>query len=335
MKIALIEVAHWHVPLYLAGFAKPGLDVVGVTDRTNSRGPALASRFGCPLYSSPDELLKAQEVDLAFVFGRHADMPGLADPFLRRNIPFSIEKPCATNLEDIRALHARARAAGTFVAVPLWSRLCDLLGALRGPSAGKNRFDHIAFRFIAGPPSRYPAAGAPWMLDPAIAGGGCLINLAAHLIDLALILLDEPVVAVSGFASNRCFGTPIEDYFLLSFATAGGATAVIETGYTFPITDSEQREFSFSMSSPDCYVRSMAGGIRVYDRAVTGRPPTGRDVPMRLDADVYYPLYVERVVEDVVSGRPPVAGLREAEEIMRIVEAGYRSARKGQTVPLA
>ena len=333
MKVALFEVSHWHVPLYFEGFKRCGLEIVGVTDGENVKGPEIAARFGCPVFTDPDALLDAVDVDFAFVFGRHAEMPALAQRLIGRRIPFSIEKPCGCRADDVKRIRSMAEAEGVYVAVPLWSRISDLLGAVRGlgEAGGGDRFDHIAFRFIAGPPSRYVDAGAAWMMDPEAAGGGCLINLAAHLIDLALLLLDGDVVTVFGRSSHRCFAAPVEDYFLLTLATASGATAVIETGYTFPMTDDEQREFSFTMSSAGHYVRSTMDGIRVYRRPVGGE---AQDRPIRLDADVYYPVYVERVLADLASAGGPVAGLKEAEAIMRIVDAGYRSAREGRTVQL-
>jgi predicted dehydrogenase len=261
-------------------------------------------------------LLAANAVELAFVFGRHAEMPRLAETLIRRHIPFSIEKPCGRTAEEVRRLREYAAAEGVFVAVPLWSRISDLLAEIRvlGEGGGATRFDHIAIRFIAGPPSRYEAAGAAWMLDPEVAGGGCLINLAAHLIDLCLLMLGADVAHVHGRSSHRGFGAAVEDYFLLLMATADGGVATVETGYTFPMTDTEQREFSFSMSSATHYVRSTADGIRIYERL---RRAPAREKKIRLDADVYYSPYVERVVSDLRRGAQPVAGLREAEAVMR------------------
>ena len=66
----------------------------------NETGAALAKRFGCEVYRDLDELLDTQDVDFAFVFGRHIDMPVLAGKLIARGIPFAIEKPCG--------IHARS-----------------------------------------------------------------------------------------------------------------------------------------------------------------------------------------------------------------------------------
>ena len=75
MRLALIEASHWHCPLYLEAFEDPGIDVVGVSDASGAKGPAIAARFGARSYASYAELLAGETVDVAFAFGRHCEMP--------------------------------------------------------------------------------------------------------------------------------------------------------------------------------------------------------------------------------------------------------------------
>src|SRR3954447_23385957 len=93
MKVALLEASHWHVPLYLDALEAPGIEVVAVSDAEHVKGEAIAARFGSKLYSSTYELLEREKVDFAFVFGRHSEMPALAEAVIARNIPFALEKP--------------------------------------------------------------------------------------------------------------------------------------------------------------------------------------------------------------------------------------------------
>ncbi|RWH78062.1 hypothetical protein [Mesorhizobium sp.] len=70
-----------------------------------------------------------------------------------------------------------------FVAIPFIFRLSDTMRVIQGGEAPV-RLDHASFRFVAGPPSRYRRAGNPWMLERDIAGGGPLINVGVHMVDL-------------------------------------------------------------------------------------------------------------------------------------------------------
>jgi len=98
----------------------------------------------------------------------------------------------------------------------------------------------------------------------------------------------------------------------------------IECGYIFPSDKNIQREFTFSIRSPDAYyapatIKSLSDRSRPMDRL-------RRSNTARLETDVYYPLFVRRVIEEVQAGSAPVAGLRDASRALRIVEAAYLSA---------
>src|SRR5918995_990027 len=49
-------------------------------------------------------------------------------------------------------------------------------------------------------PLRRTGPDKPWFYDPALSGGGCVIDLGVHLVDLALWTLDFP--DVSGVSAN-------------------------------------------------------------------------------------------------------------------------------------
>jgi predicted dehydrogenase len=335
MRVALLEVSHWHVAQYLAPLEVAGIEIVGVSDGENVKGPDVAARIGCALYASYGELLERERVEFAFAFGRHAEMPRIAESLLQRRIPFAIEKPCGVRAGDVGRLRRLAEAAKVYVAVPYIFRLSDLLAEIRALEGRiPSDFDHMSFRFMAGPPSRYRAAGAAWMLDPKVSGGGSTINLGVHFIDLFRLLTGKDVRTVSGHMNSRLHGAAVEDYSLVTMTTDDGVIGVVETGYTFPSAPEEPREFSFTLSSRNHYIRSGPESIVARSRAAPNRGSESRSV--RLNTSVYYPVFVERVLADYRAGKPPIAGLREAEAVMQIVDAAYASARNGgalQTLP--
>ena len=166
MRVALLEASHWHVPLYLDALQAPGIEVVAISDAEHVQGEAIARRFGCRLYSSSHDLLAREKVDFAFTFGRHSEMPALAEALIGRNIPFALEKPCGITMAQVTRLRKLTEEANLYCAIPFIFRMSDLLAAVEGaegrvPSA----FNFMSFRFIVGPPGRYEAAGAAWALS--------------------------------------------------------------------------------------------------------------------------------------------------------------------------
>jgi len=178
-----------------------------------------------------------------------------------------------------------------------------------------------------GPPSRYEAAGAAWALDPAFAGGGSTINVATHFIDFFRLLTAKDVTRVSAVMHSRTHRGSVEDYSLVTMQTEDGVIGLVETGYSFPSTPEEQREFSFTLASNRMYAKSGPDRIEIRDR--NSLAAGTRSVRLRLETDVYYPLFVKQVLSECRAGARPIASLRDAEAMMQVMDAAYASARQG------
>ena len=329
MKILLLEVSHWHFPLYIEALLNAGVEVVAVSDRDPEIREHEAARFGCPGHADWRAALSTSEPDAAIAFGRHAEMPEIARALIARGIPFALEKPAGLTASDAEALSREADAAGVPVAVPLVQRVGPLQALLdRLIEDEVARFTVTSWRFNAGPPSRYPASSNGWMLDPAISGGGCLINLGAHFIDLALGLLPNTPDRVHAHIDNSLHGAAVEDTALLTMSSDLGGRALIETGYNFPDSP-DKREYSFSLASAEHYVQTRPGGVAIF------RPGAAVEmVEMNLDSDPMYGLFVESFLGDLAAGRAPSPSLADLVPAMRIIDAGYLSARENRVVAL-
>src|SRR6266536_1735716 len=172
MKVALLEASHWHVPLYLDPLEAPGIEVVAVSDAEQVKGDSVAARFGSRLYQSSFDLLEREKVDFAFAFGRHSEMPAIAEALIARKIPFALEKPCGVNMSQVTRLRKLAEEANVYCAIPFIFRISDLIAALTDAEVRMpSDFDYLSFRLIVGAPDRYQAEGAGSALDHEFSGG--------------------------------------------------------------------------------------------------------------------------------------------------------------------
>ena len=330
MKIAIFDVSHWHFPLYLAPLRDSGIEVIGISDSASFAGERFAKELNCKLYASNEELFKA-DFDFALVFSRHSDMASLAERLIKRGTPFLIEKPCGLNLKEVRHIRQLAEQRGVYVSVPFIIRVSDLAKRLSiADGFTPEGFQHFSFRFNVGSVSRYERNGCGWMLDKQHAGGGSLLNVGIHFIDLIASLTNSPITHVSAQARTHHPGVTVDEQAILTCQNTAGQIGIIETGYLYPSTPDDQRDFAFSISHTSSYVRGYADQFFTKKR----EQENGKAITVEYNTDAYYPVFLRRSWDDLAKGRQPIAGLREAEHALAVIEAAYVSA-DGGGIPLS
>jgi predicted dehydrogenase len=154
----------------------------------------------------------------------HADAAVAA---LERGLAVFCQKPLARTAAETRRVVDAARAANVLLGVDLSYRFTDGMRRIRELVAGGALGDVYAvdavFHNAYGPDK-------PWFYDAALSGGGCVMDLGIHLVDLALWTLGFPRVAA---ATSRLFAkglpiapdtTGVEDYATARLDLANGAT---------------------------------------------------------------------------------------------------------------
>jgi len=213
MRIAAIEVSHWH-SLYDAAYLRhlagmPDVRLVGLQDPSAAVAAKRAAALGNPpIFTDYREMLAATRPDFVIALGRHSSMAEIAHYLLDHGYPFLMEKPMGVNAAEVASVAEKAAATNAFVAVPLTQRYHPFTTRARQMLAG-GRFgplSHIYFRLNRPTSARYPAWDAAWMLDPAVAGGGCLRNLGPHGLDLFLFLTGEEAQVTGAQFSWRALG---------------------------------------------------------------------------------------------------------------------------------
>lgn len=136
------------------------------------------------------------------------------------------QKPLGRSAVEVQQVLDAARAADRLLGVDLSYRHTAAMQAIRSrlPELGKPFAADLTFHNAYGP-------GAGWFWDPKLSGGGCLIDLGVHLVDLALWLFDFPEVEDARATLLRD-GRPatsheVEDFAVAELKLANGVTVRI------------------------------------------------------------------------------------------------------------
>ncbi len=322
IRIALVGVSHWHVPLYVRATKIRHLNIAAVSDPDEEKARGLAEQLGCCWYTEEDRLLDEAGPEFVFAFAPHDQMPALAMKLIGRSIPFTIEKPLGLCARDVELVEKAAREAGVFCAIPFVWRYSPLLQAFKQEVASCDIL-HLAFKFIAGPVSRYETT-SPWMLQTRQAGGGCMTNLGVHFLDMAMFLTDSDDAEVLAAGYHRASKYDIETYGTSLIRLSGKATLLLETGYAYPM-DEEQRDNRWNIVTRNGYYTL---GDNCFEKRIFGKKT--EKISMSTDSDIYYADFVLESLRQYLEGEAPRAGLKQMCSVRKILdEINLRANEKG------
>lgn len=138
------------------------------------------------------------------------------------------QKPLGRNAMEVAAVVDTARLGDRLLGVDLSYRhtaaMREIREQVRAGTLGKIFAADLVFHNAYGPQSA-------WFWNPAQSGGGCLIDLGVHLVDLALWLLDFPAMEQARGRQFRDGRVPradeVEDYAAGSFDLVDGTNVRI------------------------------------------------------------------------------------------------------------
>jgi predicted dehydrogenase len=319
VRVVLIGVSHWHTPFFLDPCLEiADVSIVGVSDPDLSRTEAAAAKAGCKAFADYREMCAVLTPDFAFALARHCDMAELARFLIGARIPFAMEKPCAIDAAEAADIAAQAAASGVFAAIPYVIRYSPLIEAILSMN---EPVQYAMFKFIGGMVDRYQQQRVEWVTDRRLSGGGPLLNLGVHFMDLCRVLLPGADLAVTGaMMSNRNAHLTIEDHAVV-LMQGGGASCMVETGYLYPAPNSVF-DLHYSIRTEGHYFAARDDStleIVSNDRKRTTRA-------MKLTNVHFYPMFVRDTLQRLVDGRRPIADLADNAAAVALVEAAYRIA---------
>jgi predicted dehydrogenase len=324
-RFAVIDVSHWHSThdaAYCAILRDLGHPIVGVSDRDPAIAADRVRRFGGEPFTDYRHMIDSVKPDFVIALGRHADMPETFRFLVSTGLPFIMEKPWGIDPDTVASLVALARRAGTWVTVPFINRTSHWARTARGMIAtgAFGRISHIVYRTIRPTIQRYVAWDSPWMQDPAVAGGGALMNLGGHGFDMAWFLTGQEPALVSAVLSRSAHGAPVEDYALVTLRTPDGVLFHNEVGYTMPTWPRNQTDGEQKIAGAKLLLRATAQGLHVVG------PERDEVIPTPPNGQGGYATWVRETLEAFARGDPPPIPAEACGRVARLTHAAYAMA---------
>ncbi len=250
----------------MEALAQSGLiEIVAVSDAAAENAAAAAKLGQCDASDSLEHLLDLglDGLVIATPSALHAAQSIAA---LEHGVAVFCQKPLGRTEAETAEVVRAARTADRLLDVDLSYRFVRGITLIRdlihSGDLGTVYSADLVFHNAYGPDKA-------WFYDAALSGGGCVIDLGSHLIDLALWMLEDgPVVSVASelFAKGRRLTLPtsaVEDYATAQLDFAGGASVRVACSWNLPAGCDAVIEASFYGTKGGATLRNVDGSF--YD----------------------------------------------------------------------
>ncbi|MBB3110930.1 putative dehydrogenase [Paenibacillus phyllosphaerae] len=328
---------------HIAGYrGLPHVELAAVCDVNPAAAQALADKYDIPaVYTNYREMLEREKLDVVSVCTPnflHAEISIYA---LSQGVNVHCEKPLAVNEAEAREILAARQRSGKQLMVGLNNRFTNeavlvkqyidagLLGDIYEAKAGWIRRSGI------------PGRGT-WFTNRALSGGGVMIDLGVHYLDLVLYLMGMPEPAYiagntrqtftntdsrnrNGYKGNPAGVFDVEDSAVGFLKLANGASVSFEFSWASNI---EQDRAYYELIGTKGGVKFENGKLSLF----TEQFDTCIDMQPKLNPNVKRLNEFEHFTGCILTGRQPLAPAEHGVYFMSIVDAFYRSAAENRAV---
>jgi 1,5-anhydro-D-fructose reductase (1,5-anhydro-D-mannitol-forming) len=283
-----------------------------------TRNPAKAKPYGVPGWTSLEAALSEQECDAVYVGSPVSLHEPQTIASLRAGRHVLCEKPMAMNYEEALAMQRTASEHGRILGIAYYRRMypqvARALELIRLKAIGEPVFAEATshYWFCPGPEDE-----RSWFIDPAMAGGGPLFDIASHRIDLMNYLFGNPT-QVTAHLSNAVHRYAVEDNATLMVEYDSGVRGVIDVRWHSRVP---RDEFRIRGTDGEIEMTPLNSGALVY--------PGGKEV-LPPHENLHYPCVAD-FVSSVLAGTEPRSSGATALSTAWVTDEAIRVSKRGRS----
>ncbi|MEN7972721.1 MAG: Gfo/Idh/MocA family oxidoreductase [Verrucomicrobiota bacterium] len=318
--------------------ATDNAELVAVFDLNKEVNEAVAKEFGAIAVGSEAELL-ATAADIIYIATPACLHFDQVKACAAAGKHVFCEKPLGMTNEEAEGMVAACGDAGVKLGIGLMMRLLaqhqEAAKMIKDGRLGQPVYGRAQLSCW------YPPMDGAWRQDPEKGGGGSLMDMGGHCIDLLEMFFGD-VKKVSCFTNNTVHDYKTEDSAVALLAFENGATATVDAFFCIPDAGSKTRlelygskgsilaEGTIGQGDSGEMIAYIEGSESAYD----GKQNTGggEGVAIVPEPVNMYRSEVEEFSAAILEDRPTLLGAEIGLRSQKILSACYESARSGQVV---
>lgn len=208
-------------------------EIVAVMDRVPEVSKAVAEKYGFSNYfSDEEEMLKNVPCDAVYIATPVFCHKSQALLCLKYGLNVFIEKPVSMNEKEGKEIIDAFKAAGKQITIGYMMGYHNLhqKAAAIITEGGIGDINLVRMQFSCW----YPEIVGAWRQNKALSGGGCIMDLAVHCMELFTCLTGDEIEKCSAYFATKTFSYEVEDTAVITFKSAKGILGHIDVNFNVP-----------------------------------------------------------------------------------------------------
>ena len=309
-------------------------ELIAVMEINEELAERLRAKYGAKrAYTSDAALLDDPEIDAVYIASPvvlHARQAKMAAD---RGKHILLEKPLAMTADEAQEVVDYCAARGVQIAAGFMMRFGACVQAMKR-AVGEGKIGQLV-SCSALFTCWYPDMPGAWRQQKKHSGGGALMDMGVHCIDLIGYITGSRVKQVSAMHATQTFHYEVEDSSTVLMRLENGAICTVQSNFNIPDEAAKWRLDFFGTRGRllgDAVIGQVDGGdvdalflneMKGYDAQQDGARATSG----KLDVE-FGNMYTREIVsfgESVLEGKPLEVPAQDAVDVQRVIEAAYRA----------
>ena len=214
-------------------------ELVAVMDKAPNVAKQIGEKYGVKYYFDEETMLKENECDCVYISTPvfcHYQQAMLA---LKYDKHVFLEKPVGFNAKEGKEILDAFREKNKQLSIGYMMKYHNLNQKTKSliEEGMLGQIATLRMQFTCW----YPDIEGAWRQKKALGGGGALMDLGVHCIELVEYVLDDKILEVKGFMDTRTFSYEVEDEAVFVFKTEKGVLGHIDVNFNIPDKASESK----------------------------------------------------------------------------------------------
>lgn len=318
-------------------------ELVAVMEINQELAEKCRAKWNCKrAYTTEAALLADPEIDAVYIaspVGLHA---GQAMAAADAGKHILIEKPLAMTAEEGEKVVAYCQERGVLIAAGLMMRFGAYVQAMKKAIA-EGKIGRVVSGY-AQFTCWFPDMAGNWRQSKAKGGGGAMMDMGVHCIDLIQYVTGSQVKQVAAFHDTLTFRYEVEDSSMVLLRLENGCQCVVQSNFNIPDEAAKWRLEFFGDQGRlmgDTVLGQVDGGA--LDAMFLGEQggydaqqdvKSGKGESVAVEFGNMYAREIASFSNSILTGAPLEVPGSDAVQVQRVMEAAYRSNDEGRVITL-